>query len=74
MAVVTKEFVACSDIDVVAGECNATQVAVGAATFKVDLGDVSVDVLFTFLLLVIDSERTAVAFTLLVASYNRGRD
>ncbi len=73
-AVVTEKLITCSDIDIVAGECYAAQAAIGAATFKVDLSRVPVDVLFTFLLLEINSENTAVAITLLAAPYNGSRD
>ena len=73
-AVVTEKLITCSDINIVAGECYATQAAISAATFEVDLGRVPVDVLFNFLFLEINSEYAAVAFTLMAAPHNRSRD
>ena len=72
--VVTKEFDAGSDVAIIIGKCAAAQSAVGTPAFKVDLSRVPVDVLFTFLLLEINSEYTAVAITLLAAPYNGSRD
>ncbi len=72
--VVTKEFVAGSDVDIIIGKCNAAQSAVGTPAFEIDLTGVPVDVLFALLFLEIDGEYAAVAFALLATPHDRSRD
>jgi hypothetical protein len=74
MAVITKKLIACRDINIIAEKCNASQTAICTATFKINLGPVPVYVLLTFLFIEIDSEYTAMAFTLLTSPHNRGRN
>ena len=74
IAVVTIKLVTCRDIDIVTGEGNTAQAAVGAAAFKVDFSRVPIDMLFTFLLHEINSEYTTVAFSLMAAPHNRRRN
>lgn len=72
--VVTKQFITGSDVDIVTVESNAAQAAIRTATFEINIACIPVDMLCRGLRFKIDGENTAVAFALLAAAYDGGRN
>ena len=72
--VVTKQFITGSDVDIVTVERNTAQAAIRTATFEINIACIPVDMLCRGLRFKIDGENTAVAFALLAATYDGGRD
>ena len=70
IAVIAKEFIAGSDVDVIAVESDSAQTAIRTAAFKIDTAGIPVDMLLAGLRLEIDRVDTAVTLALLAATNN----
>ena len=72
--VITKQFITGCDIDVITVECDTAQAAIRAASFEIDVARIPVDVLRRGLRFEIDGKDAAMAFALLTAAYDGGRN
>ena len=69
IAVIAKEFITGSDINVIAVECDSAQTPIRTAAFEIDTAGIPVDVLFAGLRFETDRIDTAVTLALLAATY-----
>jgi len=69
IAVVAKEFIAGSNINVIAIESDSAQTPIRTAAFEIDIAGIPVDMLLAGLRFKIDRINTAVTLTLLAATY-----